>query len=169
MSGNRKDQWNNMVEKTKKAYLKLCDRINNSGVIEEKDILRIKKQLSDDYSNMEEILDSNNFSYFYKVSLIQSKKGKEYLIKKYLTKSGNDRKIALKLDDDFKALIKKLYNGSDYSFNFTGFKDITNGFFHFYAPIYELVIDNKSFSYFHYDNFDYPEYECRINDFIYAY
>ena len=66
-------------------------------------------------------------------------------------------------------MIKAIQNGASYSFAFNGFKEITNGFFHFYAPIYTLYVNGLDYSYFHYNGVDYAESVSRINDFIYAY
>lgn len=144
-----------MNKKTLKSYGGLLKEINKKNLITEKQVNRIKNGLKNNYDDVSNLLEKNNFKYHYNLTSEHQKKGKDYLIKKHLKLNGLQRITSNIDDDNFINAIKKLYDGRDYLFTFDGFKEITNGFCGMYVPIYTLYIDGLEVAYFHYNGFDY--------------
>ena len=159
-----------MISKTTvKSYITLIKRINERKLIEEKELNRIKNFLSRDYHTCIKILDDNNFNFsFYKLSYTQQVKGKDYLIKKYLKVNGkrrNNKALNENLSEYFYEAVEKLYEGCKYSFTFSGFKEISNGFYTLYMPRYTLKVDNIELTYFHYAGLDYEDEETILKGY----
>lgn len=145
-----------MTKQTQKKYINLIKKINSSGLITKKEINRIKNALSRDYSIMSEILSEGDFASEYAITSEQKIKGAKYLAKKHSKRNGAQRKTST-LGEELIDLIRAIQNGSKYDFTFNGFKEITNGFFNYYAPIYTLKVNGESVAYFHYNGNDYEK------------
>ena len=144
-----------MNKQTLKSYVAMIKKINQSGSITEKEINRIKNGLNKNYDDVINLLEMNNFKYHYNIERIQEEKGKKYLIKKHLTLSGKKRKTSNIDNDTFIKAIKSLQTGEFYYFTFDGFKEVTNGFYRAFYPIYTLYTGDIEISYFHINGFDY--------------
>lgn len=158
-----------MNKTTEKRYIERIKECNKTGVIDEKLINAIKNALRRDYYSMTSVLEKSNFTFNYKVSTTQAVKGKNYLIKKHLKLNGSQRVTSNIKDEYFINAIKVLKNGYDYNFTFDGFKEITNYFYKYYAPVYTLYVGKYRISYYHYNGRDYLEEETEISDNIHAY
>ena len=157
-----------MNDATKRNYKKTLKSINTKGVISEKEINRRKNALSRDYSEMSDLLYANNFRDVYDLTNEQKQKGINYLLKAHLKANGEQRKTS-NIDYDFLEMIKQVRNGANYDFVFQGFKGLTNGYWRFYAPIYTLMVNNETYSYFHFNGRDYNADTYRVNNYVYAY
>ena len=145
-----------MNNKTLKSYEKLVKKINDTNLITEKEVNRIKNALSRDYETVSNILRKNNFKFSYNLTNDQKEKGKEYLVKKHLKLNGQQR-LTSDLETGFIKMIQSLQEGYNYNFTFEGFEEITNGFFLYYAPVYKLSVNGYEIYYFHYNGNDYEE------------
>ena len=143
-----------MKKETKRSYQKLIKKINQSGVISEKEINRIKNALSRDFEDINAILSECNFHGFYEIEKSQKLKGALYLVKKHLKANGTQRKTS-NIDADFIDLIQAIKDGEQYDFTFEGFKVLSNDWWRVYMPIYKLIVGDKMYFYFHFNGEDY--------------
>ena len=144
-----------MLDKYKKQnFINYLESIKTAQIIKQKEILRICHLVNNSiYKNdYEEILQKYNFKdYFLEIDHLD--KGKEYLIKKYLTKNKLKLRKNCYLSKEFQEIILSL----NFDFRFGGFARISNGIWVEIKPIY-ICYSTKTlntFEYFNFNGFDF--------------
>ena len=158
-----------MTKRTLKQYEKMFEKINREGVITEGEINRIKNGLSRGCPELFDIV-TDNLKSVYNITQEQTIKGLNYLKRHYLTSRGKQRQNALTRDVDVEFLnfIKEIEKDNS-KFTFNGFKQLTNGFWNYYAPIYSIHLNGFTYSYFHFLGKDYEYSTSNIGKLIYCY